>query len=549
MRLKYFNSVYISVINYFNLFNPKMHRNQENKKLYNHPDGPYKVITLLSLSQNINTVALVNSLVSFIPTDDFIYNGVPFYDTKNKTNNLLIPTENLSQTETLYAIRTADLVVFFIDKGSDDTNLSFYKKHLPSYIFCVMDNSEKKTGLSFAKKYFSSDNLAVFPNLFDKISHMKTYHSSVTETRPYFVPLRYVKNGDVLHAEGFVRRGFLSRNFIMNGLLRSNLTGLISGDTEYEGDFIDENINISEFYQSREVAADEEESASEGNEEFASESSDESHGATLNNAENLVQKYSDYKGIKNLHTCDFVTNEYPEHYQSILLFDHLRDLESKIRKFKSKLRDEVMVSARFKISEDFNHRFIAFFNTFEIEDIKTMCNMEFLCSTEIESNEKYVIDLGHKFLNIVPLLSYNSQAKVHRAMPTLGGGVMSFIAPLSFGVKKVLIYNGSVSPETLLGIGQGVTFRDRVIVDEVLVKGTPHKIDKRYCTVRNMFTTKDEVMYFRNIELRTKKKVKGIIKKAIGTHGIFKAYFSQPINHGDVIMLPLYKRIFLEDNE
>lgn len=523
-----------------------MQSNTTPKKFYSSPDGPYKTLVLVSLTQNISTSTIINSITTFHSPDNFTYNGTPYFDQHSNINYLLISTSNLSNIELLYAIRTADIVIFFIDNTSLQTEISNYKKHLPTYIFCYLNKQDKKMALGYAKKMFASDSVTYFDNLFVKIGSMKMCCSNIRETRPCYVPLKFVKEGKYLYTQGFMRNGFLSRSFMINGSIKCSLVNMLIDEKEFDGDFIDENINIVDFYQNKKENEISESDHDEENNEYSCSESSDNDISNLENEDNLIDKYSSYRGIKNMQTVNFVTNDYPSYYNDVFLFDQIQHLQSKIKKMKSKLNENCLVTAKFEITEnnDLNYNYFALFNYYDFEDIKTVYNVEFTCNHNLLTNDSYIIDLGWRFINITPMLSHNSKSKVHKVVPTLQSGIMSFIGPLSFHTSKILIYKDVISPSTLLGTGYNIIYNDRIILEEKIIKGLPHKIDKRYCTVRNMFTTKDEVMYFRNIELKTKNKVSGIIKKPIGTHGVYKAYFSQPIKHGDVIMLSLYKRIF-----
>jgi pre-rRNA-processing protein TSR1 len=59
-----------------------------------------------------------------------------------------------------------------------------------------------------------------------------------------------------------------------------------------------------------------------------------------------------------------------------------------------------------------------------------------------------------------------------------------------------------------------------------------------------MFHNPEDVRWFKPAEIGTKYGLRGHIKEAVGTHGLFKAYFSAPITQNDTVLLVLYKRVF-----
>lgn len=59
-----------------------------------------------------------------------------------------------------------------------------------------------------------------------------------------------------------------------------------------------------------------------------------------------------------------------------------------------------------------------------------------------------------------------------------------------------------------------------------------------------MFIDPKDVRYFKPIELFTRSGLRGHITESLGTHGNMKCVFNDFIKHGDIICMPLYKRVF-----
>ena len=59
-----------------------------------------------------------------------------------------------------------------------------------------------------------------------------------------------------------------------------------------------------------------------------------------------------------------------------------------------------------------------------------------------------------------------------------------------------------------------------------------------------MFIDPKDIKYFKPIELFTKSGLRGHIKESLGTHGNMKCVFNDFIKHGDIVCMPLYKRVY-----
>ncbi len=59
-----------------------------------------------------------------------------------------------------------------------------------------------------------------------------------------------------------------------------------------------------------------------------------------------------------------------------------------------------------------------------------------------------------------------------------------------------------------------------------------------------MFFNTDDVLWFKALQLWTKRGRSGFIKESLGTHGYFKATFDGKINPMDAVGVSLYKRVW-----
>lgn len=124
--------------------------------------------------------------------------------------------------------------------------------------------------------------------------------------------------------------------------------------------------------------------------------------------------------------------------------------------------------------------------------------------------------------------------------------VASMYAPIIFPPCPVLCYieknNGSLE---LLATGSVLSANpDRIIVKRVVLSGHPFKVHKHSAVVRFMFFYREDINWFKPVQLRTKYGRRGHIKEPLGTHGHMKCVFNGQLKSQDTILMNLYKRVF-----
>lgn len=85
---------------------------------------------------------------------------------------------------------------------------------------------------------------------------------------------------------------------------------------------------------------------------------------------------------------------------------------------------------------------------------------------------------------------------------------------------------------------------DRLIIKRVVLSGHSVKINKRSAVIRSMFFNREDIDWFKPVELKTKYGRRGHIKEPLGTHGHMKAVFDGQLKSQDTVVMYLYKRIF-----
>lgn len=176
----------------------------------------------------------------------------------------------------------------------------------------------------------------------------------------------------------------------------------------------------------------------------------------------------------------------------------------------------------------------------------------------VRSKEEMIMQCGPRRFIINPIFSQggNTSNDVHKFDRFLHPGqstIASFVAPLTWGSVPALFFKRNIpteetpSPLSFKLIGTGTSMApssSRVIAKRIILTGHPYKIHKKLVTIRYMFFNREDVEWFKALQLWTKRGRSGFIKESLGTHGYFKATFDGKINPQDSVGVSLYKRMW-----
>ncbi|VBB29208.1 unnamed protein product [Acanthocheilonema viteae] len=171
------------------------------------------------------------------------------------------------------------------------------------------------------------------------------------------------------------------------------------------------------------------------------------------------------------------------------------------------------------------------------------------CTVPIPNKQRLIFHVGYRHFEAEPIFSQHSnddKFKMERFMPNDGGFVASVFAPIMFPPTSVLVYRlDNRGNEQLVATGGVLNISpDRIVLKRVVLSGHPFKINRRSVVVRYMFFNREDIEWFKPVELRTPRGRRGHIKEALGTHGHMKCVFDQQLNSMDTVMMNLYKRVF-----
>ena len=284
------------------------------------------------------------------------------------------------------------------------------------------------------------------------------------------------------------------------------------------------------------------------------------------------ERLARYRGLKSLRTSRWDETEdrayEPEEWRRLLQVPDYKSSRSKVTRealvggvksgtrVQVHLRD-VPVRARdtYQSSQP-----LTLFSLLRHEHKRAALNFGITLSSEhpssIRSKEELILQCGPRRFIINPIFSQagNPQNHIHKFDRFLHPGassIASFVGPLTWGSVPALFFKRSsptastLAPLTLIAAGTALPpSNSRVIAKRIILTGHPYKIHKKLVTIRYMFFNREDVEWFKALQLWTKRGRSGFIKESLGTHGYFKATFDGKINAQDAVGVSLYKRMW-----
>jgi len=163
----------------------------------------------------------------------------------------------------------------------------------------------------------------------------------------------------------------------------------------------------------------------------------------------------------------------------------------------------------------------------------------------IKSKERLIFHVGYRRFTSSTLFSQHtkgSKFKAERFLPHDTVTVATVYSPIFFPPSPVLVFTEDhqlVATGTVLKSDPG-----RVVVKKIVLSGHPFKIHKKSSVVRYMFFSREDILWFKPVELFTKYGRRGNIKVPLGTHGHMKCVFDGQLKAQDTVCMNLYKRVY-----
>ncbi|CAH1782696.1 unnamed protein product, partial [Owenia fusiformis] len=159
----------------------------------------------------------------------------------------------------------------------------------------------------------------------------------------------------------------------------------------------------------------------------------------------------------------------------------------------------------------------------------------------IKSKERMIFHVGFRRFSACPIYSEHTNGSKHkfdRWLPNEGMAVATVFAPITFPSAPVLMFKAnSDGSQDMVATGSVLSVNpDRIISKRLILSGHPFKINKRTATVRYMFFNREDILWFKPVELRTKHGRRGHIKMPLGTHGHMKCVFDGQMKSQDTVL-------------
>ena len=284
------------------------------------------------------------------------------------------------------------------------------------------------------------------------------------------------------------------------------------------------------------------------------------------------ERLARYRGLKSLRTSPWEEAEdkahEPEEWRRLLQVPDYKSARSQVTR--EALVGGVPAGTRVHIhlrnvslslkSSYNSSRPLNLFSLLRHEHKRAVLNFNITLSSDypgpIKSKTEMIMQCGPRRFIINPLFSQggNTPNDVHKFDRFLHPGrsaIATFIAPLTWGSVPTLFFtrtahNSSSEPGLSL-IATGTSLppsSHRIIAKRIILTGHPYKIHKKLVTIRYMFFNREDVEWFKALQLWTKRGRSGFVKESLGTHGYFKATFDGKINPQDSVGVSLYKRMW-----
>jgi pre-rRNA-processing protein TSR1 len=277
-------------------------------------------------------------------------------------------------------------------------------------------------------------------------------------------------------------------------------------------------------------------------------------------------RFARYRGLKSFNYSSWDPKEnLPSDYSRIFQFENFNRTKRRVLKMEPNEETSAPIGSFVKITirnvpvelkkslDESPGRPLVIFGLLRHENKLSVVNLllkkHSSFEAPIKSKEKLIFHVGCRRFFAQPIFSAHtngSKFKYERFLRDDAATVASVYAPITYPPSSVVVFKlNTDGSQSLVATGSILSINpDRIIAKRIILSGHPFKISKRAAVVRYMFFNREDILWFKPVEIRTKYGRRGHIKEPLGTHGHMKCYFDRQINSMDTVLMSLYKRVF-----
>lgn len=167
----------------------------------------------------------------------------------------------------------------------------------------------------------------------------------------------------------------------------------------------------------------------------------------------------------------------------------------------------------------------------------------------IKSKEELIFHCGYRRFKCCPIFSQHTNGTKHkfeRYFQPDATVVATSFAPILFPPCATIVFKENKDgSQDLVAVGNILSVNpDRIVAKRIILTGHPFKIHTKSSVIRFMFYNREDIEWFKPVELKTKYGRHGLIKEPLGTHGHMKCEFDGQLRSQDTVLMCLYKRVF-----
>ncbi|BFU19342.1 hypothetical protein EHI8A_034070 [Entamoeba histolytica HM-1:IMSS-B] len=270
--------------------------------------------------------------------------------------------------------------------------------------------------------------------------------------------------------------------------------------------------------------------------------------------ESAKETFKGYRGLRSLRQSEWdCDEELPKEYNDLVQFDNYKRMCECFKDVEDGVEEGTYVSVYISTPQYAGSLVNKVFCSLrQYENEQSIIHVLFTIepdSLPLKSNTTFTIQIGDRRYQRNIVFTENgmmgNKYKIIRWAAPGSCVIGSFYGYITYPPAPAMLFMNVDGNEELVATGTVDNVDpSRILIERVLLTGTPIKIGKRKATIRGLFTQPSDAKWFKPIELFTKQGVCGNILCSLGEKGLVKCTFEQQLKSNDVVTLALYRRVF-----